>query len=130
MQIDVMLRADKVLSPADLRFLATQVWPVVGTGPDMTSISRPCANPSCGRDLSHRPANAKFCEDCAEDRRRTFNRDFRRRVPGVRLCPDCGADISDRHGRAERCIDCAQAKDREQSRECWRRYNAKNRRAA
>jgi hypothetical protein len=121
-----MIRADRTLKVDELLFLQLHVWPVIGGGKDLQT-GRSCGE--CGRDISERPLNARFCELCVEERRRVANATWRLRAKLPRFCCDCGVDISDRHGRSIRCVDCAQAEERKHRRECWNRSNAKRRAA-
>jgi len=94
--MEVMLRADKVLSPTDLHFLLTHVWPVVGLD---ASPAHPCR--TCGRDVT---GLAVYCEQCAYKRtRENQKRYWREHNPQPeKFCLDCGEDITG-------CTDCGNA---------------------
>jgi len=116
--MEVMLRADKVLSPTDLHFLLTHVWPVVGLD---ASPAHPCR--TCGRDVT---GLAVYCEQCAYKRtRENQKRYWREHNPQPeKFCLDCGEDITGMHGLRKRCIDCQQEHEKARNRESARARRA------
>lgn len=114
------LRTDRTLSPTDLHFLRSLVWPVVGSA-DTPPHVRECEQ--CGADVSWLGPKTRFCEQCSYIRtRENQKRYWREHHPkDVKRCLGCGEDISGMHGRRRRCVPCQQDYERGRQREKARR---------
>ena len=62
----------------------------------------------CGVECPRTHNRQKFCQPCAQARRREQNRLRSRRMVGDRECMDCSTNINHRHGQARRCEPCAE----------------------